>query len=174
LATPCHTKDSISYYVTDSSDPSQPGVVFTGDTLFIAGTGRFFEGTGAEMHAALSYLATLPDNTVVYNGHEYTAGNLAFAKFVDPENSALHRLETIVNENKITTGLSTIGDEKEWNVFMRLHSDAIRYVWYSYFVVKRQGPSLDDPTIIRKATGKSSDPSVIIDALRKLKNDRKE
>jgi hydroxyacylglutathione hydrolase len=126
LATPCHTKDSICYYVTDSSDASQPGVVFTGDTLFIAGTGRFFEGNGADMHEALSYLRTLPDDTVVYNGHEYTSDNLAFAKHVDPENEALQRLETIVNENKITTGLSTIGDEKEWNLFMRLDSDAVR------------------------------------------------
>ena len=78
------------------------------------------------MHAALSYLRTLPDDTVVYNGHEYTSDNLAFAKHVDPENEALQRLETIVNENKITTGLSTIGDEKEWNLFMRLDSDAVR------------------------------------------------
>lgn len=46
LATPCHTRDSICYYVTDSADESQRGGVFTGDTLFIGGNGRFFEGTG--------------------------------------------------------------------------------------------------------------------------------
>ncbi|KAF9228663.1 Metallo-hydrolase/oxidoreductase [Gyrodon lividus] len=126
LATPCHTQDSISYYVTDSSCNSQPGSVFTGDTLFQGGCGRFFEGNGEQMHAALSYLGTLPDETLVYNGHEYTAGSLAFAKSVDPTNSGIPRLAKLVQENKITTGLSTIGDEKEWNVFMRLDSEAVK------------------------------------------------
>ncbi|CAL1704314.1 unnamed protein product [Somion occarium] len=126
LATPCHTQDSICFYATSPSDPAHPGGVFTGDTLFIAGCGRFFEGTGAEMHAALSYLGTLPDKTIVYNGHEYTAGNVAFAKSVDNHNPALKRLEGIILSNEITTGLTTIGDEKEWNPFIRLNAESIR------------------------------------------------
>jgi len=125
LATPCHTQDSICYYVTDKADSSFPGGVFTGDTLFIGGNGRFFEGTGEEMHKALSYLGTLPDKTIVYNGHEYTAGNVAFSKSVDPENPAIVRLDKLTKENKMTTGLTTIGDEKQWNIFMRLKSDAV-------------------------------------------------
>ena len=48
------------------------------DTLFIGGCGRFFEGTSEEMINALAYLGSLPDDTVVYNGHEYTSGNVAF------------------------------------------------------------------------------------------------
>jgi len=128
LATPCHTRDSISYYVTDSSDGSQAGGVFTGDTLFQGGCGRFFEGDGKQMHAALSYLEKLPNETVVYSGHEYTAANLAFAKSIDPTNPGISRLAKLVQENKITTGLSTIGDEKEWNVFMRLDSEVVKQV----------------------------------------------
>lgn len=126
MSTPCHTQDSICYYVTDTINKNQAGRVFTGDTLFIGGCGRFFEGTGDEMNRALSYLGTLPDNTVVQNGHEYTAGNLAFGQAIDPENEALQRLADLVKKNKITTGLTTIGDEKEWNVFMRLDSKAVR------------------------------------------------
>ncbi|CDO70767.1 hypothetical protein BN946_scf184798.g82 [Trametes cinnabarina] len=125
LATPCHTRDSICYYVTDKSDT---GAVFTGDTLFIAGCGRFFEGSGAEMHAALTYLGTLPSQTVVYDGHEYTKGNLAFAKHVDPENPALARLEKLLKDGVIYTQRTTIGDEKEWNPFMRLESAPIQKV----------------------------------------------
>ncbi|KAL4250405.1 metallo-beta-lactamase superfamily protein [Abortiporus biennis] len=130
LATPCHTQDSICYHAT-SSDATNPatGGVFTGDTLFIAGCGRFFE-----------------DKTIVYNGHEYTAGNLAFAKSVDGDNPALTRLEKIVNDNKITTGLTTIGDEKEWNPFIRLDDEGIR-----------------------AATGKTTNIEVI-DELRRMKN----
>ncbi|KAJ7929260.1 Metallo-hydrolase/oxidoreductase [Mycena leptocephala] len=152
LATPCHTQDSICYHATDASDASDaehPGGVFTGDTLFIAGCGRFFEGTGAEMDAALSYLGTLPDDTIAYVGHEYTDGNAKFGLSVDPANKALARLSDIVGENKITTGLTTIGDEKAWNVFMRL----------------------GDATI-RRATQASADTpnSAVMDALREQKN----
>ncbi|KAG1749031.1 beta-lactamase-like protein [Suillus paluster] len=146
LATPCHTKDSICYHVTDSSNKSQSGGVFTGDTLFQGGCGRFFEGTGEQMRASLSKLATLPDDTIVYNGHEYTAGNIAFAKSVEPENPAINRLAKLAQENKVTTGLSTIGDEKEWNVFMRL-----------------------DKAAIKQATGEE-EPSAVMTKLRELKN----
>ena len=107
---------------------NHPGGVFTGDTLFIAGCGRFFEGTGAEMHAALSYLGTLPNETVVYDGHEYTKSNLAFAKSVDPANPALGRLERLIKEGVVPAERTTIGDEKEWNPFMRLDSLEIRCV----------------------------------------------
>ncbi|EJD05748.1 hydroxyacylglutathione hydrolase [Fomitiporia mediterranea MF3/22] len=149
LATPCHTQDSICFYVTDKANPTQPGAVFTGDTLFIAGCGRFFEGNATQMHRALSYLGTLPDQTVVYNGHEYTASNLAFAKSVEPNASGVARLQEIVNNNKVTTGKTTIGDEKEWNVFMRLSSSEI---------LKSLGATADTPT------------ESIMDALRTRKN----
>ena len=52
------------------------------DTLFMAGCGRFFEGTAAEMHKALAYLSSLPDDTITYNGHEYTASSVAFGAHV--------------------------------------------------------------------------------------------
>jgi hydroxyacylglutathione hydrolase len=149
LATPCHTKDSICYYVTDKSKQDQPGGVFTGDTLFIGGSGRFFEGDAEDMHAALSYLGDLPEKTVVYNGHEYTAGSVAFAKSVDGQNEEVQRLQRLVDENKVTTGLTTIGDEKGWNVFMRLRSEAVR-----------------------KATGSDADTpdSAVMAKLREMKN----
>jgi len=65
LHTPCHTQDSICYLFEDSATNDR--AVFTGDTLFIGGCGRFFEGTPAEMHKALNEtLAALPDDTKVY------------------------------------------------------------------------------------------------------------
>ncbi|KAI9894133.1 MAG: Cytoplasmic glyoxalase II [Vezdaea aestivalis] len=63
LYTPCHTQDSICYHVQDGED----NAVFTGDTLFIGGCGRFFEGTAPEMHEALNVvLAKLPNDTRVF------------------------------------------------------------------------------------------------------------
>jgi len=63
LHTPCHTQDSICWYMEDGDQK----VVFTGDTLFHGGCGRFFEGSAAEMDKALNkILAGLPGDTVVY------------------------------------------------------------------------------------------------------------
>lgn len=117
------------------------------------------------MHAALSYLGSLPPQTIVYNGHEYTKSSLAFAKSVDPQNAGLARLEGIVKENQSTTGLTTIGDEKEWNPFMRLESEPIRLV----LSIARVSSRAHKVYAHRKATGESSD-SAVMDALRELKN----
>ena len=63
LATPCHTTGHICFYVTDSDGTSK--AVFTGDTLFLGGCGRFFEGDAIQMNEALNVkLASLPDETV--------------------------------------------------------------------------------------------------------------
>ena len=61
--TPCHTSGHICYFVT--SDKQEDKAVFTGDTLFIGGCGRFFEGTPQQMyHALCEVMATLPQDTV--------------------------------------------------------------------------------------------------------------
>ena len=96
----------------------------------MAGCGRFFEGVASDMISALNYLGTLPDQTIIYNGHEYTAGSLAFGKHIDPENPGIARLSDILRNNTTTTGLTTIGDEKDWNVFMRLDSGAVRFGFF--------------------------------------------
>jgi hydroxyacylglutathione hydrolase len=72
MAIPAHTLGHVAIAVD--------GNVFTGDTLFGAGCGRLFEGTPAQMHAALARLAALPDDTRVWCGHEYTLHNLKFAR----------------------------------------------------------------------------------------------
>lgn len=68
---------------------------YLGDTLFVAGCGRLFEGTAEQMHTALvDILGNLPDNTQVYCGHEYTVQNLKFAKHVEPDNpDVLNRIQ---------------------------------------------------------------------------------
>lgn len=62
-------------------------LVFTGDTIFTGGTGRFFEGGPQDMAAAMAVARDqLPGNTKMYNGHEYTVQNMKFANLVDPQN----------------------------------------------------------------------------------------
>ncbi|KAJ5841240.1 NAD+ kinase [Penicillium rubens] len=124
LHTPCHTQDSICYYMQDGDQRA----VFTGDTLFIGGCGRFFEGNAKEMHKALNEtLAALPDDTKVYPGHEYTKANVKFCIAVS-QTEPIKKLQAFADQNKQTQGKFTIGDEKLHNVFMRVNDPEIQKV----------------------------------------------
>ena len=108
LHTPCHTQDSICYFVQDKKTNEK--AVFTGDTLFISGCGRFFEGTGKEMNYSLNQvLAKLPKETKVYPGHEYTKSNVKFSQTV-LSNEAIKELAEYCKSHEHTTGKFTIGD----------------------------------------------------------------
>ncbi|TPX42033.1 hydroxyacylglutathione hydrolase [Synchytrium endobioticum] len=124
MYTVCHTRGSVSYYVVDARTNQR--CVFTGDTLFVAGCGRFFEGTAAQMHNSLvNVLGSLPSDTLVFCGHEYTAANLRFAAAVEPGNRDVqHKLEWM-KDTKCTVP-STIGDEWKINPFLRLNSKEIQ------------------------------------------------
>jgi sulfur dioxygenase len=81
LATPGHTDDSLSFLV--------PGAVFTGDALLVRGCGRtdFQNGDpGTLFDVITGTLFALPDDTVVYPGHDYQGRTV-----------------------------SSIGEEKRWN-----------------------------------------------------------
>ena len=91
MFTPCHTTGHICYYVTQDTER----LVFTGDTLFLGGSGRFFEGTAEMMYSAMvEKLSGLPPDTKVYCGHEYSLQNLAFGQHVEPENKVREYLES--------------------------------------------------------------------------------
>lgn len=158
IRTPCHTMDSICYYVRDSQT-NEHGV-FTGDTLFTAGCGRFFEGTPEQMDTALNTILLKSVGepnwglTKVYPGHEYTKGNVRFVReavYKNPgENKELDQLESFASSHSITTGNYTLADELAFNPFMRL----------------------DDP-LVRKAVGDDSGSlsrSVVMGKLREMKN----
>ncbi|BHF68143.1 hypothetical protein SprV_0301117300 [Sparganum proliferum] len=129
LSTPCHTQDHICYYATDRTNPSDEGCVFTGDTLFLAGCGRFFEGTPMQMLQALEVLAKLPESTKIYCGHEYTLKNLQFAQTVEPDSIALkERIERckLKRNSGQPTVPGTIAEELATNPFMRTAKPSIQ------------------------------------------------
>jgi hydroxyacylglutathione hydrolase len=121
LHVPGHTLGAVAYHVEDA--------VFTGDTLFIAGCGRLFEGTPEQMHGSLSgKLAKLPKETRVFCGHEYTLANLRFAASVEPENQAIARAAERargLRERGEPTVPSTIADELATNPFLRVTEPAL-------------------------------------------------
>jgi len=139
IGIPAHTSGHVAYYF-----PSLKAV-FSGDTLFIAGCGRLFEGGAATMVQSLSKLAALPDDTKVYCGHEYTVKNLAFALTLEPGNHALvakHEWAVRQRREGKWTVPSTIGEEKQFNPFLRTDSPELRAS------IARIAPGLDDKIAI--------------------------
>ena len=83
LHTPGHTDEHIIYYIPSAK------AAFVGDTIFVMGCGKLFEGNPAQMWDSLSKIMSLPDDTALYCAHEYTLSNAKFALHVDPDNAAL-------------------------------------------------------------------------------------
>lgn len=113
LHIPGHTTGAIAYVVEGDGDTP---AVFTGDTMFIAGCGRLFEGTPENMFDSLKKLAALDDATRVYCGHEYTKSNLKFAAHVEPKNEDVKRAAANL---RVPSVPSRIADEKRTNPFVR-------------------------------------------------------
>ena len=140
IGIPAHTNGHVAYYFPTL------GAVFTGDTMFVGGCGRVFEGQASTMVASLKKLASLPDSTQVYCGHEYSEKNLRFALTLEPGNQALKKKHQwclkMRAESKFTVP-STIGEEKQTNPFLRTDSPELRAN------LKQRDPSVaDDPIAI--------------------------
>ena len=110
-----HTLGHVSLHAPDAA------TAFTGDALFSMGCGRMFEGTPAQMWAGLERLMALPDETVVWSAHEYTAANARFALSVDDDPAVAARAKAVfaARERGDFTVPSTIGEEKRTNPMLR-------------------------------------------------------
>ena len=120
IFTPGHTRDHIIYHVPDAHEGK--GAAFVGDTIFVLGCGRLFEGSPADMHGSMAAIAALPEGTKLYCAHEYTLSNARFAVTVEPDNQDL--LDYIdhaksLREKGIPTVPTTVAMEKKTNPFMR-------------------------------------------------------
>ena len=148
LYNPGHTSGAITYVFGKSA--------FTGDTLFAAGCGRLFEGTPAQMYDSLNIqIGSLPDETELYFGHEYTEANLRFALSVESGNVEIHKkLDAVIalrSSGEFSTP-TTLAEERLTNPFMRCTSAEI------HANLKSNKPE------------HSLDPSEVFRTLRELKN----
>jgi hydroxyacylglutathione hydrolase len=121
IATPGHTATSVCYYMEPSAGNNN-GILWTGDTLFVGGCGRLLECDAQSMADSLQKLASLPDDTLVYCGHDYTLENYEFASGIEPGNKIvkerLDHLRRLQTKGELTVP-STILLEKNTNCFLR-------------------------------------------------------
>jgi hydroxyacylglutathione hydrolase len=123
LDTPGHTMCHICL----RSHTEQPGL-FSGDTLFNAGAGNCHNGGNAEdlYTTFVDQLAKLPDDTLVYPGHDYIENNLRFTLARETDNEAAKALLPEVSGQDPATGrVTTLAEEKRINTFLRLSSPGV-------------------------------------------------
>ncbi|KJE96045.1 hydroxyacylglutathione hydrolase [Capsaspora owczarzaki ATCC 30864] len=124
ISTPGHTPGHIVYHLQPAA-PEHPGSIFSGDCLFVGGSGQMFEGTPADMYLAMERLRELSGSTLVWPGHEYASPNLDFVAVLEPSNAqavegAVKAKERLARrEGSIP---STITDELAWNPYFRVHA----------------------------------------------------
>ncbi|WP_376100017.1 hydroxyacylglutathione hydrolase [Roseomonas sp. CCTCC AB2023176] len=116
IDTPGHTRGHVALYLSEAK------AALVGDTLFSLGCGRLLEGTAEEMFGSLGRLNSLPEDTLILCGHEYTESNARFAVTVEPDNEALRaRAEEVRRlraEGKATVP-TTLAQERATNPFLR-------------------------------------------------------
>ncbi len=122
LHVPGHTLGALTYVT--------PGHAFTGDTLFTAGAGRMFEGTYPVFYRSVCrVLGGLPEETVLYTGHEYTEANLRFALSLEPEHRLTQERMRDVSERRAraeATAMAPLEIELRTNPFLRIEDSAYR------------------------------------------------
>ena len=120
---PGHTRGPIAFWFPKSR------ALFSGDTLFLMGCGRLFEGTPEQMWRSLSKLKQLPGDTRVYCGHEYTQANARFALSIEPNNKDLiaraKRVDELRAQGKSTVP-GTMAVELATNPFLRADNPALQ------------------------------------------------
>jgi len=111
-----HTVGHIAYSLLEDK------ALFTGDSLMVMGCGRLFEGSPEDMWKSLEKLKKLPEDFMIYSGHEYTKSNIEFAVTVDPQNEKLlsrRRKELEKLQKGLPTIPSTLREELDTNPFLR-------------------------------------------------------
>jgi hydroxyacylglutathione hydrolase len=123
LDTPGHTMSHVCLLARTD----QPAL-FSGDTLFNAGAGNCHNGGHPEeLYKTFSQqLAKLPEDTLIYPGHDYIENNLRFTLSREPDNRrAQEMLEKLKGQDPSRAYVSTLAVERDINTFFRLTSPTV-------------------------------------------------
>jgi hydroxyacylglutathione hydrolase len=123
LDTPGHTLSHVCLFAR-----TQEPALICGDTLFNAGAGNCHNGGDPEQlyETFAGQLARLPDSTRVFPGHEYMARNLEFTLDREPDNDEAARRVAVARQlEPAAMPVTTLGEEKHFNTFLRLQSQTV-------------------------------------------------
>lgn len=133
LAIPGHTLDHVAFYDQYNQQ------LFCGDTLFLGGCGRVFEGTHEQMHQSLQKIMALPEHVKAFPAHEYSLANLAFASAVEPDNEDIKQAIKhirIKRQQELPSLPTSLKQEALINPFLRCHVPTV----IEAAELKSQGP----------------------------------
>ncbi|MDG2187951.1 MAG: hydroxyacylglutathione hydrolase [Hyphomicrobiales bacterium] len=125
IETPGHTLGHIVYFF------ERENILFAGDTIFLMGCGRVFEGTHDQMFESMKKIKSLPNDTSIYCGHEYSLQNAKFAISIEPDNKLIEarmkdiERKTLQNIDCLPTNLEI---ELKTNPFLRYDEMSVRKI----------------------------------------------
>lgn len=124
LDTPGHTMSHVCL-LSRTEIPA----LFSGDTLFNAGVGHCHSGGDPEVlaHTVMMQMAELPDETLLYPGHDYMVNNLGFTLDREPNNATAQQLlEKVEFQDPNHALITNLKQEKQINTFFRTDNREIR------------------------------------------------
>lgn len=100
FSTPGHIRDAVCFYIEASVTPDGKGKILTGDTLFVEGCGRTTHEDAPLLFDSIRRLKELPEDTVVYPGHDYGSQQSSTIAYEKTHNRFLRvgNLEDFVRE----------------------------------------------------------------------------
>jgi hydroxyacylglutathione hydrolase len=90
--------------------------------MFTAGCGRLLGGTASDLLQSLRTIMSLPNETLMFCGHEYSVKNLEFARMLEPENEVIEQkfalCKSLREKDEFTVG-NQLQEERLYNPFVR-------------------------------------------------------
>lgn len=119
LALPGHTEKHVGYMSGNK--------LFSGDVIFSSGCGKVSNQNYMEMYQSLVKIKNMPDDTLIYCGHDYAKDNVRFARFVEPNNPVIEWYEKIMSTDSTfnPTVPLLLSFERKINPFLRLSEQGI-------------------------------------------------
>ncbi len=108
--TPGHSMDSTCFHAGQ--------YLLSGDTLFNGTIGNCFSGNLRGFHDSIVRLMALPEDTVVFAGHDYVELAISFARHLEPEN---RYIDVYMSNYDPHCVYSRLRDELRVNPYMRFN-----------------------------------------------------
>lgn len=113
--TPGHTDDSVCFHTGN--------ILITGDTLFNATIGNCFSGNQKNFYNSIKRLMSLPDETIIFAGHDYIRDSLTFARHLEPDNTNIELFSKSLHARDAV--FSTLSEERKINPYFRFNEPPI-------------------------------------------------